>query len=188
MTDAHLLPPNRSPMEAALAAVSAMGVSTDALRHLWSAKDCIETALPWLSWTLNVNGWSDARSDDARRAMILESITIHRRKGTPWAVRALIRALGFGEVSIIERIGGLNYNGHATYNGDYPHSPLGEAWATYRVVFQRPITNNQATRLRALLPTVAPARCHLVGLRYAEVANSYNGVTRYDGAFNHGSA
>lgn len=188
MTDARLLPPNRTPLEAALAEVSTLDLSTDDLRHLWSAMDCAATALPWLSWALNVNGWSDARSDDARRAMVLESIRIHRRKGTPWAVRALIRALGFGEVTIIERVGGLTHNGRANYDGEFPYEPLADTWATYKVVFQRPITNQQADRLRNLLPSVAPARCHLVGLRYAAVANSYNGATRFDGSFNHGSA
>ncbi|CAN7259807.1 phage tail protein I [Variovorax sp. LjRoot84] len=188
MTDAQLLPPNRSALESALAAVSTLALDTDGLRHLWSARDCLAEALPWLSWALTVEGWSDARSEEARRAVILDSINIHRRKGTPWAIRALIRALGFGEVFIIERVGGITRNGFASHNGEYPRAPISSTWATYKVVFDRPITNHQAERIRSLLPSVAPARCHLVGLRYAAVANSHNGATRRDGAFNRGSA
>lgn len=184
----QLLPPNRTALETALAAAADLGLSTDALRHLWSALRCLGPLLPWLSWSLSVEAWHEARSDEARRNLILASIEVHRRKGTPWAIRLLIRALGFGEVTIIERVGGLTYGGSAHYNGEYPHRPLGDTWATYKVVFERPITNEQAERIRRLLPSVAPARCHLVGLRYAAVANSYNGATRYDGAYNHGSA
>ena len=188
MTDARLLPPNRSALESALAAVSTLALDTAGLRHLWHARDCLAEALPWLSWTLTVEGWSDARSDDARRAVILDSINIHRRKGTPWAIRALVRALGFGEATIVERLGGLTYKGSATFDGEYTHAPLSSTWATYKVVLERPITNAQAVRLRRLLPSVAPARCHLLGLSYTAVAHSFNGATRYDGNFNHGSA
>lgn len=184
----RLLPPNRTPLEAALAGVTDLELSTDGLRHLWSAVHCLAAALPWLSWTMSVEAWHEAKSDDARRALILNSIEIHRRKGTPWAIRLLIRSLGFGEVDIIERVGGKTHNGTIYRDGVYPHATLETTWATYMVAFQRPITNVQAERLRKLLPSVAPARCHLVALRYATVANSHNGATRRDGAFNHGSA
>ncbi|MET3916239.1 phage tail P2-like protein [Variovorax sp. OAS795] len=188
MSDARLLPPNRTALESAIASVSALMLDTSGLRHLWSARQCLPAALPWLSWALTVEGWSDARSDDARRAVILDSINIHRHKGTPWAIRALIRAIGFGEVTIIERVGGRTHNGAINRNGEFPHASLAATWATYKIVLERPITNVQAERLRKLLPAVAPARCHLVGLRYASVANSHNGATRRDGAYNHGSA
>jgi phage tail P2-like protein len=184
----RLLPPNRTPLEAALAGVADRDLSTDGLRHLWSAVHCLAAALPWLSWTLSVEAWHEAKSDDARRALILNSIEIHRRKGTPWAIRLLIRSLGFGEVDILERVGGRTHNGTIRRNGIYPHASLATTWATYMVSFQRPITNAQAERLRKLLPSVAPARCHLVALRYAAVANSHNGATRRDGVYNHGSA
>jgi phage tail P2-like protein len=184
----QLLPPNRTTLEAALAGASQLALSTGALRHLWSALHALTPLLPWLSWTLSVEAWHEARSDEARRNLILTSIEVHQRKGTPWAIRLLIRALGFGEVTIIERVGGLTYNGSARYDGEYPHKPLGDTWATYKIALQRPITNVQADRLRRLLPSVAPARCHLVGLRYSAAPNSYNGASRYDGAYNHGSA
>lgn len=185
----RLLPPNRSPLEAALAGIEAYALSTGNLRHLWSALHCMTAALPWLSWTLSVEAWQEAKSDDARRQLILTSIEVHRRKGTPWAIKLLVRALGFGEVTIIERVGGRTHNGEIRRDGEFPHASLDASWATYKVVFNdRPITNAQAERLRKLLPAVAPARCHLVGLRYVAVANSHNGATRRDGAFNHGSA
>lgn len=184
----RLLPPNRTPLELALAGASSLDLDTDGLRHLWSALWCLSPLLPWLSWTLSVEAWHEARSDAARRALILTSIEIHRHKGTPWAIRLLIRSLGFGEVDILERVGGRTHGGTIRRDGVFPHAPLSSTWATYMVAFQRPITNAQAERLRKLLPSVAPARCHLIALRYATVANSHNGATRRDGAYNHGSA
>lgn len=184
----QLLPPNRTALETALAGASQISLSTDGLRHLWSALHSLGSLLPWLSWTLSVEAWHEAKSDDARRNLILTSIEVHRQKGTPWAIRLLVRALGFGEITIIERVGGLSYDGTAVHDGIYPHKPGADTWATYKIVLQRPITNQQANRIRTLLPSVAPARCHLVGLRYAATPNSYDGTSRYDGAYNHGSA
>ncbi len=185
---ARLLPPQRTALEAALATVAELAVDTTTLRHLWSAQHCPAPLLPWLSWALSVESWHEATSEDARRQLILASIEIHRRKGTPWAIRALLRALGYGEVVILERIGGLPRNGTWSRDGEYTRAPLEETWATYKLVLNRPITNAQANRIRALLPSVAPARCHLVHLSYRAVAHSHNGVLRRDGTYNHGAA
>jgi hypothetical protein len=108
--------------------------------------------LPWLSWTLSVEAWHEAKSDDARRALILNSIEIHRRKGTPWAIRLLIRSLGFGEVDIIERVGGRTHNGTIRRDGVYPHAPLATTWATYMVVLP-------AARSRTRRPSACASSC-----------------------------
>jgi phage tail P2-like protein len=113
----RLLPPNRSPLELALAGASPIDLDTDGLRHLWTAMLCLAPVLPWLSWTLSVEAWHEAKSDGAKRALILSSIEIHRHKGTPWSIRLLIRALGFGEVDIIERVGGRTHNGTIRRDG-----------------------------------------------------------------------
>jgi len=85
-------------------------------------------------------------------------------------------------------VGGFRHDGVIARNGEYARAPLAATWATYRIVLERPVTNAQAARIRALLPSVAPARCHCIGLRYAAVASSHNGAMRRDGSFNRGSA
>ena len=76
----RLLPPNRTPLEAVLAGVTDLELSTDGLRHLWSAVHCLGAALPWLSWTMSVEAWHEAKSDDARRALILHRSSPTRSK------------------------------------------------------------------------------------------------------------
>lgn len=46
--------------------------------------------------------WLLAESDDAKRNLIKSSAELHRYKGTPWAIREVIRLLGFGDVTIQE--------------------------------------------------------------------------------------
>jgi phage tail P2-like protein len=53
-------------------------------------------ALPHLAWAWSVldEGWDLARGDDDRRDLLRRAILLHRRKGTPWAVRAGLAAIG----------------------------------------------------------------------------------------------
>lgn len=149
------------------------------------------SALPHLAEQFSLtgeDGWSLAESDDARRALIKSAIELHRHKGTPWAVREMIRRLGFGEVDLIENIGRLSYDGTRQHNGWFVHGDP-SMWAVYRVILlERAITNDQAELLRSTLAGVAPARCCLASIEYQAVAVRYNQAASYDGQFNHGSS
>ncbi|MGH8350861.1 MAG: phage tail protein [Pseudomonas sp.] len=130
--------------------------------------------------------WLLAESDDAKRNLINNAGELHRYKGTPWAIREVIRLLGFGEVILQEGLNNQVHNGVILRDGSHVHGDP-SAWALYRVFLQRPITNDQAALLRRLLLSVAPARCRLVSLDYQSVAVRHNGFARRDGQYNHGS-
>lgn len=124
---------------------------------------------------LDEAAWGLAESEEAKRNLIKNASELHRFKGTPWAIREIIRLLGFGEVTLQE---GLRAQ----------PSTESSAWPLYRVVLKRVITNDQAVLLRRLLLSIAPARCRLVSLDYQSVAIRYNAVACYDGQYNHGSS
>ncbi|MGH8350007.1 MAG: phage tail protein [Pseudomonas sp.] len=130
--------------------------------------------------------WLLAESEDAKRNLIKNSAELHRYKGTPWAIREIIRLLGFGEVILQEGLNNQVHNGTILRDGSHVHGDP-SAWALYRVFLQRPISNDQAALLRRLLLSVAPARCRLVSLDYQSVAVRHNGFARRDGQYNHGS-
>lgn len=131
--------------------------------------------------------WLLAESEDAKRNLIKGSAELHRYKGTPWAIREVVRRLDFGEVQIIEGLSGQLRNGSTNRDGIYWHGdPNG--WAQYRVLLQQPITNDQAATLRSALIDHAPARCRLVSLDYQAAANRHNGLIFRDGQYNRGSA
>ncbi|MBH8611965.1 phage tail protein [Pseudomonas mohnii] len=136
---------------------------------------------------LDEAAWMLAESEDAKRKLIKGSVELHRFKGTPWAIREVIRLLGFGEVVIQEGLSNQTYNGAVTYDGAHVHGNPA-SWPLYRVFLQRVITNDQAALLRRLLLSVAPARCRLISLDYQAIAIRYNGVARHDGQYNHGSS
>jgi len=137
---------------------------------------------------MGIEGWNLAETPAQQRRLIKDSIAMHRLKGTPAALHALVQRLGFGRIAIQEGIGKLNYDGAYKYNGNMVYGDP-HAWPIYRVVLlDRAITNEQAELLRRALAAYAPARCLLAALDYQSVPIRYNANAVFDGQYNHGSA
>ncbi|MDU9392157.1 phage tail protein [Pseudomonas sp. zfem002] len=136
---------------------------------------------------LDETAWLLAESSDARRNLIKSAAELHRYKGTPWAIREVIRLLGFGEVTLQEGLSNRVRDGSIRRDGEYVHGDP-SAWPCYRVFLQRPLTNDQAALVRRLMLSVAPARCRLVSLDFTAIAIRHNGFAKRDGYYNRGSS
>ncbi|WP_165009743.1 phage tail protein [Neisseria yangbaofengii] len=136
---------------------------------------------------LGADGYWLAESDQMKRRLIKGAYELHRHKGTPWAIREIVRRLGFGEVQIIEGMGGKRHNGEIVRDGRYAYGHS-DRWAHYRIIMNNVITNDQAALLRHTLKAFAPARCVLAALDYQASALRHNGRARRDGQFNRGTA
>lgn len=123
-----------------------------------------------------------ADSEGSKRALIQSAIELHRHKGTPWAIREVLRQLGFGEIEIDEGLKARTYE-----HSIVATIPQGRRWAYYAVRLARPITNDQALNIRRILRSFAPARCLLAVLDYKAAAIRYNNKVRYDGSYNYGA-
>ncbi|MFV2030838.1 phage tail protein [Neisseria sp. S1] len=136
---------------------------------------------------LGADGYWLAESDQMRRRLIKGAYELHRYKGTPWAIREIVRRLGFGEVQIIEGMGGKRHDGEIVRDGRYAYGHS-DRWAHYRIIMNNVITNDQAALLRHTLRAFAPARCVLAALDYQASALRHNGRALRDGRFNRGTA
>jgi phage tail P2-like protein len=183
-----LLPPNATPLErrtaTALAAVDSLPIP---IRDYWNPDMCPAALLPYLAAEVSVDGWELAESDEARRALIKGAMQLHQKRGTPWAIREVIRRLGFGEVEIVEGRNVRRRNGTARYSGEWVHGNERGEWAQYIVRLKRPITRDQAENLKAVLERYAPRRSELYRLDYTAAPLRHNAVGRYDGQFTRGS-
>ncbi|MGC0151882.1 phage tail protein I [Chromobacterium vaccinii] len=183
----HLLPPNRTALEAALADALALELDPSALRGLADSARCPAAVLPWLAWERSVEQFDAAKTDEERRALIASSVDVHRHKGTIAAVRQVFRDLGLGEVQIDEGTGGYRYDGAVAYDG-FPSYGDADGWAEYRVRIDKLLSVEQARAARALLADVAPARCVLFGLDFSGAELIYNDMATYDGGYTFGVA
>lgn len=97
-----LLPHNATPQEIALdlttARVGGVDVPTKAI---WNPETCPEDVLPWLAWAFSVDQWDAAWSIEQKRAIVAASINVHKRKGTPGAVKAAVGAI-FTGANVVE--------------------------------------------------------------------------------------
>ncbi|QIY78344.1 phage tail protein I [Chromobacterium violaceum] len=183
----HLLPPNVTPLEQALADAMAPTVDPSVIATLADSARCPPAMLPWLAWERSVEQFDKARTEEQRRAMIRSSLAVHRQKGTISAVRQVFRDLGLGEVRIDEGTAGYCYDGAVAFDGFASYGDP-DGWAEYRVRIDKLLSVEQAAAARALLDDVAPARCVLWGLDFSGAELIYNDMAAFDGKYTYGVA
>ena len=89
-----LLPPNATPMEQALAEVSAqLAALSVRISDLKNPDTCPAEWLPWLAWERSVDVWNPGWTEAQKRNAIRASFGIHKRKGTAGAVKAALATL-----------------------------------------------------------------------------------------------
>jgi len=100
-----LLPPNASQLELDLEqAISApcAQIAVERIETLWRPQQCPTELLPWLAWALSVDYWDPRWDEQTKRDVVAASIPIHRKKGTPYAVKYMLEVAGFPTTEIIE--------------------------------------------------------------------------------------
>jgi phage tail P2-like protein len=127
-----------------------------------------------------LEGWQFAQTDAERRRLIRESIKLHRKKGTPWAVKRALSMIGV-EADLIERrdvraayiahnpllLDGswrLDGNGHALKPVDILSGlPYIEHWATFLVRINLDLARGyDMDEVRAAIREWAPVARHPV--------------------------
>lgn len=132
-------------------------------------------ALPVLGQQFDVmgyKGWLLAATEAEKRDLIKKAIELHRRKGTPWAVKEAIKRFGYDNVQIDERLddllnyynGARNYDGTHIYGGDFH-------WAYFRVIVDisniaTPVNSATAGVLVKLIYEYKPVRSWLYDLTF----------------------
>jgi phage tail P2-like protein len=164
-----LLPPSASAQEIALEATVAarfdylMSLDVGDVKRPEKAPAAF---LPWLAWEYSSDEWDSRWSNETKRNSLKDSIMVHQRKGTPWAIRRVLASAGYGNITITSGAG---------------------HWANYSIDLERPVTNDQASQIRAILEKTAPKRCELIALTYSEAAFLHDAEINHDGLYNFGA-
>lgn len=172
----ELLPPNTTALERAAAIATAFSVSPEPIATLWDPDRCPAAFLPWLAWALHVDNWDDTASEAQQREAIKLSVLLHRKKGTPWAVKRALATLGL-EIDLIDqqaqraiyaRHNPPRLDGTWQLDGSVKIMPLADItgipqvqhWAEFIVRLNLADVTNPAimAKLRALIDEWKPAR------------------------------
>jgi phage tail P2-like protein len=184
MSTPSLLPPNATVLERRIAA-SGFVTPSGRVPTLWNADTCPAALLPWLAWAESVDEWDDTWAEQRKRDVIKASRAIHRMKGTPAAIRRALAALGQPDAELIERFDLWRRDGTSTRNAVRQHGG-GQDWAVFKVILQRPITQDQATLLQRSIAAVTRNCCHLVGFDYKQAALRHNKQATRNGSYTRG--
>lgn len=104
------------------------------------------------------------------RALLSRTIALYRKKGTRWAMKQALAAVGYPDVTIIEGSQGAGtvlYNGAINYDGQYQYG--GGFWANFAVVIHGTTPRPNAlviASLENLINDFKPARCKLISLTF----------------------
>ena len=178
---ASILPPNHTPLEGALEqAIASSKPNLVPVSQLMNPQTCPAELLDWLAWAFSVDDWDTDWGEQRKRIAIQAAVFIHRRKGTPGAIRRALDAFGYGGATILEGYGAFMRDGSIRRDGVEDHGDP-DHWAEYRVYLKRAITVDQSERLKSILRNVAPARCRLKGLFFMQAAYRHNGQILRDG-------
>lgn len=184
---AQLLPPNATPLERVFCEAAAMQHKPEVIASLWDAQRCPVAVLPWLAWALSVDEWDEAWPEARKRQAVLQSVQLHRRKGTPWAVLRALEVRGYPGCEIIEykgyqaqwrEAGGLFMDGTWFMDGRFMSAHLGDSgsvlrgsvinhWAQYAIRVNTAEEYWTRAAQRDIAQTArryAPVRSHLVAL------------------------
>jgi phage tail P2-like protein len=216
MADKRLVPPGiRDERSIAMEALAARLQQIDLTPLLVLLIDQVNaSALPHLAEQFGVtgfDGWLMTTNDDERRALIKKAFQLHRYKGTPWAVKEVIKACGYPDVSVGEHYPTRYYDGTWNYDHtDFFGSVEGQ-WALFRVIVElgedKPLSAATRELLKGGVNAYKNARSWLQHLgfgakladvvtpteaivthvrpRYDEITLDpirYNGVVTYDGS------
>lgn len=159
MTD--LLPPNRTALEARLAASHPLALPVP-LRTLWNPATCPAHCLPFLAWAFSVDQWHESWPESVKRRVIANSAELHRIKGTRPAVELAMESLGV-EVELTEWFEATPYLPRGTF------STL--LWVNENLTPEAPalLSDTLYTQLRQAIDNAKNTRSHYtfkVGAKY----------------------
>jgi P2-related tail formation protein len=132
-------------------------------------------ALPWLAEQFHVTGlegWNLCVTEADRRSLIKRAIWLHRKKGTPWAVKEGLKSVGFGGAELIERLPSLNYDGAETFTGTENYGS-GVNWARFKVLLDlgenRGVSLQETALIRDVVTEWKNERSHLDAITFRAV-------------------
>lgn len=177
MSDKSLLPHNGSNLEHHLEQrlshsreqFDTRTVIPEYIGSQWDPMTCPESLLPWLAWALSVDEWKEDWPVETKRAMIANSVTIHKHKGTVGAVKRALASLGL-EIEFFEWFDDVDDVYLAPHHSGEPHTFTFIAWANDVPYTSRAVVLDQKLydAIHRVTNQTKPQRAHfdfLVGMK-----------------------
>jgi phage tail P2-like protein len=181
--------------------VAPLSSEIKAIEHLANPLLCDEKYLPYLAYAFKVDLWDGSLSTQNKRDLIVQSLELHRKKGTRWAILEVLKAVGLSvpnyEAVIVEYKDRDDYKFDVKRNGSYSYNSVAKHndglniydfvftnWTDFAVIIKTSISESQAVLAKKLIEIYKPVRCTLIGFVFDR--KQRNGVIFYDSLHTHG--
>lgn len=180
MADLRLIPPSiQDSRTVGLATLldRQAALDLDLLRNLYDPDLCPASALPLLALQFGVldEAWVLAATEAARRGLVKQALQLQKKRGTPWALKQALAAIGWPGMTLQERT---------------------SSWAHFKITQPlggRQVPPDELDRLLATIDAWKPARCVLEAVEMGVTFESsvsgqgphYDGAHIHDGSFKH---
>ena len=84
---------------------------------------------------MDEDGYGLATNDVARRRLIKQAIKLHRKKGTPYAVKLFLKSIGMGETRLHEGGSHKQHDSTIKYRDGFHLRGSADNWAYFQVEF-----------------------------------------------------
>lgn len=91
-----MLPNNATAQERALSnTIARVSDVPLAARKMWNPDTIPANLLPWMAWAFSVDDWNNNWTEAEKRAVIKNSLYVHKHKGTLAAIKRAVEPLGY---------------------------------------------------------------------------------------------
>lgn len=139
-----------------------------------------------VAFSLNIDAWSSRWTESVKRAALHSARAIQARKGTPWAVMQVLKALGQGDAKIIERIKARRWGDGTKWGTDGAMWGDGHRWDAFAIRLSQPVTAAQARLIINSVNAVKRKSARLVFIDYAENPLRWGDAVRWDSGYTWG--
>lgn len=143
-------------------------LNVEALTDVYNIDTVPASVLPHLAEQFLVTGyygWILADTEAKRRALIKNAIELHKKAGTPYAIRLALASVGYPDAIVVENPS-LRLDGSWLLDGTETLS--GDSSGTFEVILSLSdgkISSVTIALIRGLIDTWKNARSHLIALR-----------------------
>jgi P2-related tail formation protein len=124
-------------------------------------------------------GWYWADTTQKKRNLLKNADLLKSTVGSSFAIIHALEMIGIPNAIVVERLGGIRYDGTHYFDGTFTYNGL--SWATFKVLipvhYYNQMNSDQLLDLEHLINTYKRLVCHLVAIEpYTPIATTLDAV------------
>lgn len=140
-----------------------------------------------VAYGLNIDAWSTNWTEQMQREALRNARVIQARKGTPWAIMQVLKAMGQGDAKIIERVKSRCWGDGTKWGTDGAIWGGAHKWNVFAIRLSQQVTEAQARLIINAVNAVKRKSARLVYIDWTENPLRWGDAVRWGSGYTWGS-